>query len=97
MFKDYIAENLCENREEPKSCCEGKCHLQKQLEKNSETGESTPKDKTKKGQNKNEVKEFLFALTAPLTSVQKRIEYRYYPYQWSPSNVLHSIFVPPKG
>lgn len=31
--KEYIAENLCENRDEPESCCEGKCHLEKELDK----------------------------------------------------------------
>lgn len=30
--KDYIAKNLCINRNKPKSCCEGKCELKKQLD-----------------------------------------------------------------
>lgn len=28
---DYISKVLCENKENPKSCCKGKCHLRKQL------------------------------------------------------------------
>jgi hypothetical protein len=35
----YIAKNLCENRNVPNSCCEGKCQLKKRLskvDKNSE-------------------------------------------------------------
>ena len=39
--KDYIAENLCENKEKPKLKCEGKCHLKKEVEKiANELGES---------------------------------------------------------
>lgn len=30
--KEYIAKNLCVNRDKPKSCCEGKCELKKQLD-----------------------------------------------------------------
>lgn len=35
LFKNYIATNLCVNRDKPRSCCEGKCHLKKQIEKNT--------------------------------------------------------------
>ena len=28
---DYISKVLCENKQNPKSCCKGKCHLGKQL------------------------------------------------------------------
>jgi hypothetical protein len=31
--KDYIAKNLCENRNKPQMKCCGKCHLNKQLNK----------------------------------------------------------------
>lgn len=30
--KDYIAKELCENKDKPKSCCEGSCFLKKELE-----------------------------------------------------------------
>jgi len=33
LNKDYIAKNLCENRNKPKCCCCGKCFLKKQLAK----------------------------------------------------------------
>ncbi|MDX2190455.1 MAG: hypothetical protein SFY32_11380 [Bacteroidota bacterium] len=32
----YIAKNLCENRFKPKSSCEGKCYLAKQLKKHDQ-------------------------------------------------------------
>jgi hypothetical protein len=31
--KTYIASTLCENRFKPGSCCQGKCYLKKQLQK----------------------------------------------------------------
>ncbi|MEL7588016.1 MAG: hypothetical protein AAGU19_15010 [Prolixibacteraceae bacterium] len=41
-FREYIAENLCVNRENPQSCCEGKCYLEKRVE------ESTPDNNPEK-------------------------------------------------
>ena len=32
MNKEFIAKNLCENRNKPMMHCNGKCHLRKQLE-----------------------------------------------------------------
>lgn len=29
--QDYIAKNLCVNKDVPESCCQGKCHLEKEL------------------------------------------------------------------
>ncbi len=31
--KDYIAQNLCENKDEPALACDGKCYLRKQMKK----------------------------------------------------------------
>jgi hypothetical protein len=39
--QEYIAENLCVNKDEPESCCEGKCQLEKELIK-EEKKEKTP-------------------------------------------------------
>jgi hypothetical protein len=49
LNKDYIAKNLCENRDKPKSCCKGKCYLKKQLAK-TDKEENVPSGKT--GKNK---------------------------------------------
>lgn len=43
-FREYIAENLCVNRDNPDSCCEGKCYLEKRIK------ESLP-DETQEKQN----------------------------------------------
>lgn len=36
LNKDYIARNLCENRDKPQMKCCGKCYLKKQLKKADE-------------------------------------------------------------
>lgn len=62
VFKEYIIANLCIDRSKPMSCCEGKCYLKKQVEKNTEresTASTNQKDKKNGGK---EVKEFLAVL-----------------------------------
>ncbi len=51
LNQDYIAENLCEKKDEPESCCEGSCHLTQELNKVEEAEEKSPlntKDQSKK-------------------------------------------------
>ena len=51
LNKDYIAKNLCENRDKPQMKCCGKCYLHKQLKKAE--GNSSSKnlpDKTEKSE-----------------------------------------------
>ena len=38
--KDYIAKHLCINRADSHSRCEGKCFLEKQIKKNTESNDS---------------------------------------------------------
>lgn len=38
LLEDYIAENLCVNRDNEDSCCHGKCFLEKQIDLLNETG-----------------------------------------------------------
>lgn len=40
LNKEYIAANLCENKDKPAMHCSGKCQLKKQLAKASETGDA---------------------------------------------------------
>lgn len=53
--KEYIVENLCENRDKPECCCEGSCQLAKELKKVEEAEGQTPADadKTKKEESEN--------------------------------------------
>jgi len=46
--KDYIAKNLCVNKDKPKSCCKGKCHLIKQLNKANSQQENEKKELPKR-------------------------------------------------
>ncbi|MFZ4456375.1 MAG: hypothetical protein ACOYOT_09155 [Bacteroidales bacterium] len=96
LFKEYIAKNLCENRDKPKSCCEGKCFLKKELKKNSESGESAPKTENKKTHDKSEVKEFLSAHVAQLALSEKDINYIQYIERLMPSTCIDAIFIPPE-
>jgi archaellum component FlaF (FlaF/FlaG flagellin family) len=41
--KDFIKEVLCINKEKVSMACEGKCHLKKELEKDSGNDKSNPK------------------------------------------------------
>lgn len=43
---EYIATELCENKEEPELQCNGKCHLMKELAKASEDEKPISKGKT---------------------------------------------------
>ena len=48
LHKDYIAKNLCVNRNKPKSCCKGKCYMVKQLKKTSTNTESKSENTEKR-------------------------------------------------
>lgn len=95
VFKDYIAKNLCINRDKPKSCCQGKCHLRKQIEKNSETTDTEEKSPNRKTLSQ-EIQEFIVSpvsipkateINLPrLANIEKIIT----------AQVIPSIFVPPK-
>ena len=43
LNKNYIAQNLCENRDKPQMKCCGKCYLRKQLNKTEENGTNSSK------------------------------------------------------
>lgn len=48
--KEYIAHNLCINKDNPQSCCEGKCYLHKQIKNNSEPMDADNENKLVKVQ-----------------------------------------------
>jgi hypothetical protein len=47
MNQTYIANNLCENRDKPKMHCNGKCHLKKELEKDTQQDKNNSTNKEK--------------------------------------------------
>ena len=56
--KEYIAENLCENKDKPILKCDGKCHLAKQLKEKSKE-EKEPSKPTNPTKQENDVIPFL--------------------------------------
>lgn len=97
IFKDYIAQNLCINREKPRSCCEGKCYLKKQVEKNAEDeAPSTASHKDKKN-SRSETKEFLAVFEfSPLLLVAE-IELSSEQIWFYEAFRFSGVFVPPQS
>ena len=93
--KDYIAKNLCINKDKPKSCCKGKCHMVKQLQKTNKNTDNDPKNTNSRVQLK-ELNEFIIARTCSYTS--EITSYKYFVYNLFTSDQLacSAIFVPPK-
>ena len=44
--QDYIIENFCVNKAEPELKCDGKCHLKKQIEEDTEHHGENPQERT---------------------------------------------------
>ena len=61
---DYIAKELCENKNKPELKCNGKCHLKKELAKISE--EEKPQSQDKKHQT-SEIEILYFSKVADIT------------------------------
>lgn len=96
VFKDYIAKNLCVNRDKPKSCCHGKCHLKNQIEKSNESSDNDNKGPNRKVANQ-EVKEFICSPVsvpkATATNISRIIQNEII----ATAQVSSFIFVPPKA
>lgn len=58
LNQDFIAQNLCENKDKPQMECNGKCHLKKELKKD---------DERKEKENKQQVEDILFVNNATTT------------------------------
>ncbi len=95
VFKDYIAKNLCVNRDKPKNCCQGKCHLKKQIEKNSETSDTEEKSPNRKisGQ---EVQDFLISPVSIPKATETSVPRLDNIERTITAQAILSIFVPPK-
>ncbi|HKC67364.1 MAG TPA: hypothetical protein VKG26_03990 [Bacteroidia bacterium] len=97
--KEYIAKNLCENRNKPKLNCNGKCHLMKQLKKSSA---DVPSDgNTTKGSSNQEENcvhvASLFSFNTELVNSQPNNSYIRTFKSTLPSNYLKDIFHPPQA
>jgi hypothetical protein len=95
LHKDYIAMNLCINKNKPKSCCKGKCYLVKQLKKTSANTEGDSKNTEKRIQLR-ETDEFLAAKTWQPVLQKKDINYLIFNSSNFQLLAVNAVFVPPK-
>jgi hypothetical protein len=94
---DYIAENLCENKDEPELQCNGKCQLMKSLkqeeEKQPEEDKNTPKKVVEYQLFADKVFESTQFQTAPQLDETSQ-DYFHYEDSYT-SNAQSTIFHPP--
>ncbi|OIP83678.1 MAG: hypothetical protein AUK44_04615 [Porphyromonadaceae bacterium CG2_30_38_12] len=99
IFKPYIAKNLCVNKDKPKSCCEGKCFREKQLQQVNSTRETettSEKNSSKIPQSK-ETKEFVPSRTLlPKASELSLHQVTIQPETRIENRYISTIFVPPQ-
>jgi hypothetical protein len=93
--KDYIAKNLCINKDKPKSCCKGKCHMVKQLQKTNQNTDNDPKNTNSRVQLK-ELNEYIISKTCSYTAEISSHTYFVYNIVTSDQLACSAIFVPPK-
>lgn len=95
LLRDYIAKNLCINRDKPKSTCDGKCFLNEQLKKSADPVDAD-KDNSKKTVQKTNVEDHLKADEVVTKSFPKYLTLTSFfdpgiLYSWS-----SVVFVPPR-
>lgn len=94
LNKDYVANELCENKSKPQMHCEGKCYLKKQLDKAKDTESSDLGDKLKK----HEIQLFVystFTLNFEMYSTTAEATNLYSPLLPDLSSI--SVFRPPQA
>src|SRR5882724_3727889 len=92
--KDFIAKNLCVNRNNIISCCAGKCYLNKKLAKD-ESQQQAPGRSAQKEESPLQ----LFSQTGTSFACQAPIARDLHSTRWLPSKTeqyIHSFFQPPQ-
>ena len=97
LRKDYIIQNLCENRFKPQLNCNGQCYLAKKLHKIAE--DNATKETQKQGASMKKILEEVFEAT-PLFSYELMFENlspkpNYTHHLAHPQRVILSLFHPP--
>ena len=95
IHKDYIAKNLCVNRNKPHSCCKGKCYLVKQLKKTSTNAEGESKNTEKRIQ-LIDTDQFLAIKTWQPVLQQNDFNYLIFNISNVKLLAVNAVFVPPK-
>jgi hypothetical protein len=69
--QNYIANNLCENRNEPLMHCNGKCQLQKKLNQEASKDKQNPERRNERNNEVISSKTFFATLGLPLITIIK--------------------------
>ncbi len=95
--KDYIAAELCENKDKPKLECNGKCYLKKQIQKVEDQGTQDEKNTPSKNK-KTELPEYVLTATVERITFVDVTKQAVHDHYTSPRGTLyiHSIFHPPR-
>lgn len=91
---DYVAEELCENKDKPEMGCNGKCYLKKQLDK---VDDQHDKDQAPAKKSKTELPEYIASAATIFLSHgvdEQEITYTVYSNLYS-YTVTTSVFHPP--
>lgn len=95
--KDYIAKNLCEQRNTPNNHCMGKCHMRKQMQKTD--CEQNPCERAPIKKVSTETLTYLLPQhninADPLASIENAIQVPIVK-QMTEQTSAHSIFQPPR-
>ena len=94
MNTAYIIENFCENTDKPEMHCDGKCHLTKQIQADSEQKSETPAAE-------NEIMTFVLSIEETSSFEFKLFESEFAQanslyLEGNCSNHVRSIFHPPQ-
>lgn len=97
LRRDFIIQNLCENRFKPQLRCKGQCYLAKKLHKIDE--DNATKETQRQGQSIKKIMEEVFA-EAPIFSCEWSVKTlskkSIYSYQLAHSeHIVSSLFHPP--
>lgn len=97
VMKEYIVENICEERYNPDNCCQGMCHIEKEINKNSEnTNSASTKENSQKRNIENDSFSFDCLKKAEIKQIQTRTTTSFF-YKFDICPNFHSgIFVPPE-
>ncbi len=98
--QDFIAENLCENKDKPRMCCKGKCQLKKQLQKMDTESQQENQSGEQKTSNSNidlfcNVHKFEFARTnyKPTVALVYPVEQNHYDFCFFSKSIKPPILI----
>ncbi len=94
--REYIANNLCVNKDKPKSCCKGKCHLVKQLNKTNNPNGNDKKELPKRLQLK-ELQDFILCKGFKLLVQDRKVKLVCSVHFRKSELHLNRVYIPPEA